>query len=479
MDTVATTSEPVSKLDKLDQLTTLGLVCGEEANARSGIVASHIEALKLVAKQQKAILMFRPVNELATGLLENNAAAKGMNVKGKSSDWGPMAGYIPVDQGLSKLWNKPESVVEFNKKNQKSLKKLKNEVIARPLLLPRTRLDELMQKGVIEIDGDSPTRLGDQVRVVVPQHVSDAEQRNQRYEFRLTQQELGGFLVEYRSPRDRASDEWKPLEVMSEAQGERAYTADYDAFAYFVKASSTSLCSQPPPTPMTLSRSSSESSLHEQQVDASVPAQTANDELPKTPFELTSPQSPIQMTAPEARFARFTAAAMRSDSFTSSRDAPERQLYDVVGLLRQRFLDPMGRCIKEQGVGYETHWQTKLRAHINAAVRMEGYDGDIVKHGVEQEHRREPERDTEMFIVTPSGKTFRTRDWDEVQAVFHVAKQAGYYAYVNESYVRDEAKQPRRHSISEGVPPKDNKIYWNAPAAYERVMAKINANTNA
>lgn len=73
--------------------------CGKE----HGIVQSHLSILADLAEEHNVVFAFRPVNPLATQLLEQGYPTKGLNVKGKSADWGPMAGFIPVSQRFSKL----------------------------------------------------------------------------------------------------------------------------------------------------------------------------------------------------------------------------------------------------------------------------------------------------------------------------------------------------------------------------------------
>lgn len=69
----------------------------------SNIVPSHAQQLAYVADQEDIIIVMRPVNEHATPLIAANIATKDMHVKGKSSNWGPQRGYIPVEQRFSKL----------------------------------------------------------------------------------------------------------------------------------------------------------------------------------------------------------------------------------------------------------------------------------------------------------------------------------------------------------------------------------------
>ncbi|MEP0944531.1 MAG: anthrax toxin-like adenylyl cyclase domain-containing protein [Rhizobiaceae bacterium] len=90
------------------------IVSGARAVTWSGLVPSHAAAFQATAQREKVFILVRPVNSSSTQLLKNChesenklescAAAKGMNVKGKSSSWGPQIGYIPVNQRYSKLW---------------------------------------------------------------------------------------------------------------------------------------------------------------------------------------------------------------------------------------------------------------------------------------------------------------------------------------------------------------------------------------
>jgi hypothetical protein len=71
----------------------------------SHMVPKHLENLEELARDKDWILMYRSVNSDATELIARNYATKGMNVKGKSADWGAHAGFIPVEQKYSKLGN--------------------------------------------------------------------------------------------------------------------------------------------------------------------------------------------------------------------------------------------------------------------------------------------------------------------------------------------------------------------------------------
>lgn len=96
----------------------------------SNMVPEHLEAFSEVAKRDGTILLFRPVNPHATALIKGDAATKGMNIKGKSSDWGPQAGMIPVDPIYSKMGTPtgelatgvtPKKIREYHELNKKAL----------------------------------------------------------------------------------------------------------------------------------------------------------------------------------------------------------------------------------------------------------------------------------------------------------------------------------------------------------------------
>ncbi|MEL6124187.1 MAG: anthrax toxin-like adenylyl cyclase domain-containing protein, partial [Bacteroidota bacterium] len=114
---------------------------GCEAACWSGMVISHAYAFRDVAERLDKVIMTRPVNPDATALIADDAATKGMNLKGKSSSWGPQKGYIPVDQRYSKIWlqysdnneKRDSQVMIFTGKTTKHLKSSPDAAVARHL----------------------------------------------------------------------------------------------------------------------------------------------------------------------------------------------------------------------------------------------------------------------------------------------------------------------------------------------------------
>lgn len=102
-----------------------------EVIEQSNMVKKHLDAFLEVAEEDDAILIFRAVNPDATRLIDENYATKWMDVKGKSSDWGPQSGFIPVEQKFSKLNNPSKTmdadalaeVAGFHEKVDKCLQK--------------------------------------------------------------------------------------------------------------------------------------------------------------------------------------------------------------------------------------------------------------------------------------------------------------------------------------------------------------------
>jgi len=127
---VATGSEvckPPGRAVRPGALDTATQVRRRAAAKGSNIVGSHAEVLSDVAKNRNEVILVRPVNQHSTGLIADNFATKGMGIKGKSSDWGPHAGTIPVDPKYSKLGNPtgtpptPDELKVFENYNKKAL----------------------------------------------------------------------------------------------------------------------------------------------------------------------------------------------------------------------------------------------------------------------------------------------------------------------------------------------------------------------
>ncbi len=103
---------------------------GCEAACWSGMVPSHAFTYAEVADALNMVILARPVNPDATEVIRNNNATKPMNLKGKSSNWGPQRAFIAQDQRFSKLWfqyeenrsdERDSEVIKYNEEVVKSL----------------------------------------------------------------------------------------------------------------------------------------------------------------------------------------------------------------------------------------------------------------------------------------------------------------------------------------------------------------------
>src|SRR6056300_52082 len=67
-----------------------------------GFSEKDISAFKTFCVKKKVALISRGLNPLCTNLLWEGYAAKGFHIKAKTCDWGPMAGFIPLDYRFTK-----------------------------------------------------------------------------------------------------------------------------------------------------------------------------------------------------------------------------------------------------------------------------------------------------------------------------------------------------------------------------------------
>jgi len=185
--------------------------------SESGITSTHIQKIQEVAKSLKCFIMVRPVNTLATGLIEDNYPVKGLDIHGKSSDWGPQAGFVPWDQSLSKAAGIPEKVKKGNEENAKDIKQ--KQVVRVPLVITGDRLKQLRdytKKEKTNAFVSPDAEKGDAFKLI----------RDSKIQFKLSKCKTGDqYEVLY-------GKDFEPLEVMGYSEAElKMVTADYDLFA--------------------------------------------------------------------------------------------------------------------------------------------------------------------------------------------------------------------------------------------------------
>ena len=69
---------------------------------QSGIADEHAAGIAKAMKRLNCFLFVRPTEYASTILIKAGYATKSMDVHHKSSNWGPMAGFVPVDPAFSK-----------------------------------------------------------------------------------------------------------------------------------------------------------------------------------------------------------------------------------------------------------------------------------------------------------------------------------------------------------------------------------------
>src|SRR4051812_7529283 len=68
----------------------------------AGMLDAHVDATRHVAVTNNAFIFIRPTTMDAKRLIEYGYSTKSMDIHHKSSDWGPMAGFVPVNHALDK-----------------------------------------------------------------------------------------------------------------------------------------------------------------------------------------------------------------------------------------------------------------------------------------------------------------------------------------------------------------------------------------
>lgn len=182
---------------------------------QTGILPSHLAPLQKIAVATNSIIVIRPVESAATGLIAAGHPTKDFHIKGKSANWGPQAGLICTNQAFSKLEQvaeeTPDKVATANKQIQACIRD--GHAIATPLTLSGRRLDELVKLG--QITQLTPQGPNDTL------HLSARGPSEQWYEFE-------GHRTSPSSDNYLISHQGEPLEVLAKQPGGKPLTADYD-----------------------------------------------------------------------------------------------------------------------------------------------------------------------------------------------------------------------------------------------------------
>ncbi|CAB3770121.1 anthrax toxin-like adenylyl cyclase domain-containing protein [Paraburkholderia solisilvae] len=184
-----------------------------------GIAASHIQHIQTVATQFSTFIFFRLANPNATRLIDAGYRTKRLDIHAKSSNWGPMAGFICADSALSKVADGGPAAIEHNQNAVRE--SLRSEQVGKiPLAINQARINELVNDGLFA----APT----------PAQAFNAQspQGNANLRFALEQNGAGDFDVYY---YPATTGEKTPVMVLGymgeDGAGVSAVTSDYDLFA--------------------------------------------------------------------------------------------------------------------------------------------------------------------------------------------------------------------------------------------------------
>ncbi|WP_272680739.1 anthrax toxin-like adenylyl cyclase domain-containing protein [Providencia sp. PROV129] len=109
----------------------------------SGISEIHQHLITQVSNEENIIIGFRPIDPKSTSIIGTGEySSKGLAIKSKSSDWGPHAGFIPVQQQFAKKSGR-ENSKKYNEYSQSSISE--GKAIAVMLEITSERVEELIR----------------------------------------------------------------------------------------------------------------------------------------------------------------------------------------------------------------------------------------------------------------------------------------------------------------------------------------------
>lgn len=187
----------------------------------SGIAEKHLTPLLTFAEKENLVVSFRPVERAATGLINAGYPTKSFHIKGKSANLGPMAGFIPVEQHLSKLGNKPgDNTGKISRMNEEIQQCIRGKY-AEPgdLVITTQRIRELIELNLIS-ECQPPLSHDETGKITYTLSVS-AGSREQitRYIAKPAGDDLYTIFP---------ADNEKPVQVLYSPEVNKPLTADYD-----------------------------------------------------------------------------------------------------------------------------------------------------------------------------------------------------------------------------------------------------------
>ena len=370
------------------------------ALAESGIVTGHQSAFAQVALRNDVVIMVRNVNKLCTSLIEHDYPTKGMSVHGKSSDWGPQAGLICVNQELSKYQGK-DRVSALNKEVEHSLGAHgKGDVKAVPMQLPAWRLEELRAMGLVSIRESKWVNVGHgrNVRQIVLQCPG------RPHHFTLRSLEGDARMFDVRVHINHA-EQGQPVLVisrkvsltgksMTDSEGRLPLTADYDLF-----------CVCPNFQVLDLARedrfANNRADLPELPGKGHFAANSGMKGRYRAPAALNS-GAQIDL---QGSFASANGASAASSRINQGR---------AHGVL-----------------GHTTMRQEHIRKQLNGAINATYRGGDTVHHGAEVMNPFPEADDFGITVFWPDGHAWGLQNITDLNRCYETLRTAGYYMHVN------------------------------------------------
>lgn len=376
--------------------------------------------MEAIAADTNVILMFRPVNPLSTGLLEAGAVAKGMHIKAKTSDWGPMAGYIPSDPRLSKKWKTYLAEGSAAPLSDQVTGDAATSFFVRPLELDPGRLEYLSSDEVklIQLPADWRTKdPAEGLAITILARDGDSNPGD-HFEFQLIAKDNGSYMVNYRTkgPAGQSPEPWAPVKVLHAYVGsgemdsstvDRPYhlspiTADYDAFAYAPHLSCELVHKSAEPWSESVRTGSKRAGTPRR------PARFAHEPVPINPNILyANPDRPPRGAV------RFR---------------------NAVNFVRAYHLGQGDRLVSQPNIGREPSWHAELRKRINQVIGATSNNNDLVRHATEMDNLYAPEQDNHILIITSNHRCYLTENWEQVQAAIQIARGQRYVVYTNRNY---------------------------------------------
>ena len=96
----------------------LGASCGHKQN---GMTLKDMQACVTTARQLDEVIIFRSTGPWSMRWIERNYPTKNFHVKGKSSDWGPQAGFVPYKAEYSKVGHVEKTLAKYTGFNDEGI----------------------------------------------------------------------------------------------------------------------------------------------------------------------------------------------------------------------------------------------------------------------------------------------------------------------------------------------------------------------